>query len=71
MSSHAGDVDNLRSAADDVLYLMQECGAVGSVIAGQGKHGLGLFTTHGVSKGEVSHCCRLVRVPHTACSMIL
>ncbi len=56
VASHAGDLDNPRSATNDVSYLMQECGAVGSIVARQGKHGLGLFTTHGVSKGDVSHC---------------
>ena len=33
---------------------MQQCGAIGSAMAGQGECGLGLFTTHGVSKGDVS-----------------
>ena len=53
---HAGDVNNPRSNADDVSTLLQQCGAAGSVVIGRGKHGLGLLTTHGVLKGDVSSC---------------
>ena len=53
---YAGDLNTLRSSADDVSYLMHQCGAVGNVIAGEGTHGLGLFTTCGVAKGDVSYC---------------